>query len=197
MEPGRMAAATRVFPLGEICWGLFLILSKRPLEASGELKPAMTSIEGIAVDGNAVIEPQRAKLRDQQPQADAPVVIVGTGAKITVAEAERIVIDHADVVKGREPEPFDDRHAVFGRGKPRGVAPDRFAQAPRADFTVTIAAQGFNSTQEIPVKERHVRGATEAVGGGGARAKLQHVTGEESFEVPRRPQFQFIEIPIP
>src|SRR5713101_1834015 len=124
MEPGRTEAAGRVLQRCDTCWGDFLIVSKWPLEASGELKPAMTSIEGIAVDGNAVIEPERAKLRDEQTQAEPPVVIVGTGAKITVAEAERIVIDHADIVKGREPEVFDDRHAVLGRGKPRGVAPD-------------------------------------------------------------------------
>src|SRR5712692_9350853 len=106
MAPGGMAAAGRVTPGWETGWGLFLILSKRPLEASGELKAAMTSIEGIAADGNAVIEPERAKLRDVQPQADAPVVIVRTGAKKTVTETERIVIDHADVVKSREAEPF-------------------------------------------------------------------------------------------
>src|SRR5712692_4228041 len=151
-----MAAAGWVLPRCDTGCGHFLITSKRALEAGGELKAAMTSIEGSAVDGNAVIEPERAKLRDEQAQADAPVVIVGTGAKIAVSEAERIVIDHADIVKGREPEVFDDWHAVFGRGKPRGVAPDRLAQAPRTDFTVAVAAQGFNPTQEIPVKERHV-----------------------------------------
>src|SRR5258708_16433704 len=124
-------------------------------------------------------------------------MIVGTRAKKTVTEAEGIVIDHADIVKGREPEPFNDRHAVFSRGKPRGIAPDRLVQASRTDFTVAVAAQRINPTQEIAVKERHVGGATEAVGGGGAPAQLPHVTREQSFEVPRRTQVQFIEVPIP
>src|SRR5207245_10458211 len=136
------------------------VSSKRRLEARTELKPAMAWIEGIAVDGDAVIEPERAKLRDKQAQTDAPVIIVGTSAKKTVTEAEGIVIDHADVVKSREAEPFNDRHAVFSRGKPRGIAPDRLVQASRTDFTVAVAAQRINPTQEIAVKERHVGGAT-------------------------------------
>jgi len=68
------AAAKQINFADRILFALRFIL-KFTSVTDAELKLAAGPVMGIMVDGNAVVEPQRAEVRNIQPDAEAPIVI--------------------------------------------------------------------------------------------------------------------------
>ena len=70
----------------------------------GELESSAAAIFRVGTDRYAIVEPQRADRQIQQ-NTDAPIVIVGRGAKPVVSmprKIERIGINHTNIVKNCE-----------------------------------------------------------------------------------------------
>src|SRR5438874_1202372 len=117
--------------------------------ADAELEAAVAAVAGIALDRDAVIEAERAEVRNVE--ADAKTVVVVVVSKVHLV---RPVIDHTNIIEHREAQKFNNRHAVFGRTKPVGVAAQRLAgRIARADLPIAITAQGIDAAKEPAVEK--------------------------------------------
>src|SRR5256885_13326294 len=74
---------------------------KRTLIAEAELEPAGTAGVRAVPDWKCIIQTQRrrAQLRDEQAEADAPVVVVVPEIKVI-----GFGVNHTDVIEGRKSE---------------------------------------------------------------------------------------------
>jgi hypothetical protein len=97
--------------------------------ANAELKLSVAAVVTIVVNGDAVIEPERAD-GQVETQAEPPVIV-------QVVEVEVVGFDGdiADVIEEGKAEPLDDGNAVLGGAEPFGIPANRFAKAglARAD----------------------------------------------------------------
>src|SRR5437762_8201298 len=119
--------------------------------ADAELEAPIAAVAGIALDRDAVIEAQRPEVRNVEPDAKTVVVVV-----ISKVHLVRPVIDHTNIIEHREAQKFNNRHAVFSRPEPVGIAAQRLAgRVARADLPIAVAAQGVDAAEEPAVKKRH------------------------------------------
>src|SRR6266487_3730645 len=119
--------------------------------ADAELEAPIAAVAGIALDGDAVIEAERAEVRNIEPDAKTVVVVV-----VSKVHLVRPVIDHTNIIEHREAQKFNNRHAVFGGPEPVGVAAQRLAgRVARTDLAIAIAAQRIDAAKEPAVEKRH------------------------------------------
>src|SRR5665213_4239526 len=101
----------------------FILKGTRPAHAELELSAA--AVVNVVVDGDAVVQPQRAEMRDVQPDAESPVVAVTAGEGISGGVHRADVVEQGKA-QAHAPVFFKDGNAVFQRAKPGGVAADGF-----------------------------------------------------------------------
>src|SRR2546425_6931931 len=122
-------------------FGFWNFHSEFPSIADAELEPARAAVELVVVNGDAIVQAQRA---DGQVEAQAQAPVVGV---ITQVVMIRQAFQVANVVEQREADTdagaalfllLKDGDAVFGRTKPIGVAADWFGDArlARADTAI-------------------------------------------------------------
>src|SRR6266511_1603384 len=151
---------------------------KIPGAASTKLELAAAGFARRIGDGDAVVKPQQPD-RQVQAQAKTPVVCV-----LLEVPVVRIGVDHADVVKEREADAFDDGHAVFRKAEPVGVAAQRFAETiARPDVAILVAAQGVQSAEEVAIKERHIDVVVVALADAGPATQFEQVPLHEAADV--------------
>jgi len=173
-----------------VCIGMRAEL-KLPRVADAELELARAAVVDVMVNGNAVVEAQRAD-GQVEAQAETPVVI-----KVLLAEVIRLGGDVADIIEQSEAQPFDDRNAVFGGAEPVGIATDgfRIARFTGANTAVFEAAHGIKAAEIIALVEGNITGF-EAIGNTGAPDEFENVAGKEAFEVPGGLEFEFVKLLI-
>src|SRR5665213_2982463 len=191
-DTARVTAA-RATLAGKNLFGKSFILKFAGI-ADAELELAAAAVEVVMVDGNAVVQPQRAEMRDVQPQAQPPVV-AETGSKRISGGVHR-----ADVVERSHADAgaivfFKNGNAVFQRAKPVSVAAGWLVEISaagrvgvkvlfaRPDVAELEAAQIIKAAKIITVVKRHVA-AGKAVGDARPSAGLKDMAVEESGEKP-------------
>src|SRR3954470_8574693 len=117
---------------------ILFIKSKWPLIANAELETSAAAVGGIGFDWDAVIQPQRTKVRDVQAQAKAPIIVVDSSVLTALAETVRLLVHHPDVIEQRKPQPLNNRNAVFDRAEPVSAAADWLVLLFGTDVTKAI-----------------------------------------------------------
>src|SRR5688572_13818528 len=73
-------------------------LSKRTDVPDAELESPATLIVVVGFNRNAIIQTQRAEMRDVQTHADTPIIVVKPGF-VVLFEAERILVHQTNVIE--------------------------------------------------------------------------------------------------
>src|ERR1035437_3475011 len=138
-------------------------------------------------DGDAVVQPQRAEVRDVQPQSEAVVVIKIAGEGIR-SRAHRAGVAEQRKTHAGAVVLFQDGNAVFQRTEPVAVAANRFIGhirvgairwVTRTDVPVFETAQRVRTAEIIPVIKWHGAG-TQAAGNADAPVRFEHMALEKA-----------------
>src|SRR5208282_1975394 len=177
------------------------VILKWTFKADSKLELAAGPVVFIMRDWDAILKPQRTKMRNVQMQAESPVVIKISRKRVSSGA------NRTDIVKHGQAHPdaiflFQYRETVFQRAEPEAVAANRLIRHPwilnvpvirvtRRDVAKFETAQRVEAAKIIAVVKWHVA-ATQAVGDARAARGLEHIALEEAGEKPGALALDFV-----